>query len=824
LKRRTRFWIASSSLPLLLGVAGGFEFTHRYPKVEGWAHHIYLEGYELPVLNAGPSDPAPSPDGKSLAFSARGWLWLLDLSSGRARRLTDGPSLDFRPAWSPDGGKLAFVRDDGRDTSLVELDLTRREEKELVQTPAIDLDPAFSRDGRFLYYSSAEGGDLDVWRMDLESQERQRLTADADLELAPLPLPHGERLIFLHRQRTATDRLVLLDRASGKREILREESKATMARPALSPDGRRIALNWPSPAGYDLWLTDLVGLDPIRLTSETGLPLTPAWAHDGSSVYFVEADAAQRFQLKAVPVGGGAVREVPVTAWDWGEPTARLTIQTKIAGQVELAPARLSVLDRQGHPALPDVGQARFDSQSGRVYFYSPGSVTVELPAGEVQILATHGFAVDSAKATRQVKASQSDEIVLELNRLWDSRAAGWYSGDHHYHLNYGGPYRLVPEDLILPHRGEDLDVGTPLMANLHHRFNDLEWFDWRRLGPGPPLLVFGQEVRSHFLGHLGLIGIASPFWPWYWGPGYAVYGDDDRPNAEALKHSRREGGVNTYVHPVSRRDPFAGEEALAALPLELVPDALLGDLDTLDVACLWSDELGTSALWYRLLNLGLPIAPSAGTDAFPNFYRSMALGTTRVYVRPEGPLNMESYLSALRRGRSFVTTGPLVLLSVSGVQPGEVATVPARGELAWELRVISPIALEKVELVVNGQVVWSGAGLSAGGEEIHRGKLRAPSGGWIAARVHGGVTEWPAMDSYPFAHTAPIWLNERGSTDPTAAGRSATELLRALTVAERRLAAGYGDAPIPRLRARFAEARRKLEAASGHDSEGRTR
>lgn len=93
------------------------QWTHRYPKVAGLNHHVYLEGFELPVLNPGPSDPAPSPDGSSIALSARGYLWIYDESSGRARRLTRGRDLDFRPRWSPDGRSLVFVRDRGDETS-----------------------------------------------------------------------------------------------------------------------------------------------------------------------------------------------------------------------------------------------------------------------------------------------------------------------------------------------------------------------------------------------------------------------------------------------------------------------------------------------------------------------------------------------------------------------------------------------------------------------------------------------------------------------------------------------------------------------------------
>ena len=45
-------------------------------------------------------------------------LWLVDVASGEATRLTEGPVSDLEPAWSPDGRRIAFVSERQRDHDL----------------------------------------------------------------------------------------------------------------------------------------------------------------------------------------------------------------------------------------------------------------------------------------------------------------------------------------------------------------------------------------------------------------------------------------------------------------------------------------------------------------------------------------------------------------------------------------------------------------------------------------------------------------------------------------------------------------------------------
>jgi TolB protein len=786
------------------------QWTNRYPKVGGYSHHVYLEGFELPLLTSGPIDAVESPDGTQVAFASRGYLWLFNPTSGVATRATHSAGVDSRPTWSPDGSTLAFLRDDSRRLSIVSINLRSGAETQLVSDSAMVLDPSYAPDGKSLYYSSALAGDLDLWRLDLATRQTTRLTTTIGAaELEAMPTPDGRALIYLSKSRGGVDAVRRRTLDGSDDRVLLPGGIISMTRGAVSPDGRMLALTWPNEERWELRLIGAsVGGQSVQLFADRNtVPLTPSFSRDGRSIWFSRADSAQRMHLMRIPAAGGAAVDVPITTWNWGVPMARLRIVTRrAAGQAPVG-ARVSVRLGDTHPVVADSSQMRFDGQNGIAFFYSPGVTVLDVPAGVIDVMAVQGLATPPAVQHVTAAAGETTTVDLTLTPVWDARASGWLSGEHHFHLNYGGPYHLAPDALLAMGGAEDLDVLTPMLANLAMRFEDQSLFSYQHVTT-KPWVIWSQEVRSHFLGHVGLVGSNALFWPWIWGPGYDVNARDDRPNADALAWTRSHGGFNVYVHPVPEPNPFRTAGSLRGLPVSFVADAVQGHVDAIELACLWSDERGTADLWYRMLNVGVPIALSAGTDVMNNLYRTMAIGTTRVYVKPTDAATPAGYFAALRAGRSFVTNGPLLEFTVDAAGPGEIVkrtSVTKR----WSLTVHTAVPVDSVAIVVNGTVVQHLQGFPAPGSKVYTGVVALPAGGWIAARVSGPATDaWPAMDSYAYAHTAPIWIDRIGSTEPRARDAAAHDLLRALDVANQAINIGYSDALHPRLTAHITAAR----------------
>lgn len=787
------------------------QWTNHYPKLDDFGHHVYLEQHELPIHTYGITDPAPSPDGESIAIASKGWLWLLNIESGIAKRITDSASVDSRPRWSSDGKRIAFVRDKGNDTAVVIKHLASGSEL-VIDSEAIDLDPEFSEDGRVIYYTSGKSGSLELYQRDIDSASEQKITELKQVVRNARRVAGQKGIVYLHG---AGAKRVLRHRnfVAGTDEIIQAQTLTYHLTSDLHPSMGLMVYSAPIDNDYHLWTMDLSDKGVMhRLTESTSFALTPAFSADGNHIYFVDLDDKRQFQLKRIATYGGESTTVKVKQWDYGVATGILKISI-FNKQQQADVARVSILSKKGHPVSNPKGATFVDPQTGRTYFYVDQAITLSLPVGEYQVLAAQGPLVELVSSNVSVNSTEAKILDVNLSPIWESAEAEYVSADFHVHLNGDGHQRAKHDDALLQLKGEGLDYLAPMSWNRWERRIDKEIIG-KRTEENKHTIVQGQEVRSHFHGHIGLLNVKEPFSPWFFGPHNPSLGDTNLSNADVFGFANKVGAFATYVHSVvTDGDPFA-EENISDIPLELVSDGVLEAKMGLELVCAWTSPLGTSQLWYRLLNIGQPVSAMSGTDGWIDFHRTPAVGTGRAYVRPvNNEIDTDPVLAGAIAGRSFVTTSPSLLFEVAGMSPGDVIE---NGEQDYTLTIASTVALDRVDIMVNGQSVQTLKGIKAGKTEVYKGKVNLPKGGWVAARAYASELEadiWPSMHTRAFAHSSPIWINQLGSTDKTASIAAASDLLRAINASQQQATKAYGERPMPKLYKRFEQAKSKLEA-----------
>jgi TolB protein len=816
-------------------------------------HPYYWREMYVPQVTSGPSAVTWSPDGRELIYSTQGSLWRQQVAATHAVQLTSGPTYDYQPDWSPDGRFVAYVSYDGAAIALKLLDVRSRQTRTLIADSAVNLEPRWSPDGsRIAFVSTAFNGrwHIFVGRFDGavgQLRDVRRVTVDRDSRLpryyysvfdhylSPTWSRDGRELIFVSNRGRIYGtggiwRATVDDTVTGARELHYEET-TWKARPDWARDDKRVVYSsYHGRQWNQLWLLSADGGDPIQLTYGEFDATAPRWSPDGRRIAYVSNEDGNT-SLWVVDVPGG--RRARVEAWtrDYVEPTGHVVIDVRDATG-RLMPARVSVRGADGRYFAPegawrhgDEAFVRGEQRLEYSYFHTRGRDTVVAPAGRVVIEVWRGPEYRVARREVDVAADDTLSVRVAATRLVDMAARGWWGGDLHVHMNYGGAYRNTPRHLAFQARAEGLHVVENLIVNKEQRIPDIAY--WRP-DPDPVsspdlLLAHGQEFHTGFWGHAGIVGLAEHYLlPDYAGYPRTALASLYPTNTAVADLARSQGALFGYVHPFDFRPDTSRIEG--GVPYGLPIDAALGKLDYLEVMG-YSDHLITSEIWYRLLNCGFRIPAGAGTDAFPNFASLRGPpGLLRVYGRVAGGGRMAAglataaghrrFLEALKAGRTFVTNAPLLDFQITGPddvtrQPGDVLHLRAgRHELDVRAILRSNVPVDHLEVVANGRVVAS-LTLGAGGTSADTALvLPVEQSGWYVLRAYSDRPRLPVLDLYPFASTSPIYVELGGA--PIRSRADAEYFLAWLNRVEER-ARAHADWNTP---AERDEALRTIEAA----------
>ncbi len=778
-----------------------------------------VEFHLLPPVSTGPMDPAWSPDGEWLAFSMRGDIWKAPAEGGEAVALTGGPHYHFEPAWSHDGTRIALTYEIDGDLEIGVVDAEGGPVQRITETPGYDLQPTWSSNDEAIFFASRGGdGNFDIFTAypvrpeDLRTGavRIERAFGERGNQYQPVVSPDGTHIAFVapapgtigsggiwvKRQRqagagdatdggSATQAGDTADAADAfEPYLVRAEETSYRAEPAWSADGDSIFYSTDVAGNNDIAVVPATGGNPVRLTEAPSDEFGVAVSPDGERIAFVSNhDGPTR--LYTMPAAGGprsAWREVVLSSRRSRSPTG--LIRGRVLDETgATTPARVMVMASDGRAYTEDGGFHRKAWASGTHYQHTDGTFEIEVPAGPITIDAMRGFEYVPASASTEVPANGIGEVTVRLERIGGRPPLyqdGWYSSDTHTHDLHEGRFGLTQEMFFRQLEADDVRVANALIhmdgTKLMGRWDDLTGEPFR-LSDGNRILYYTQEFRGSY-GHVALLGLQRFIMPLIGGARGTPYAADVL-KLDHIDAAHEQGGIAGFVHPYNGPVDNPRSAASADIPVHVA----LGRGEFFDVVSVASRERESTAMYYRLLNSGFRLAATGGTDNFSDVWLDPSGGTARTYAHLDGapPLTFAAWLDAIRRGRTFGTSGPLLFLSVAHdehegrgwLEPGDELRLDGDNSSSFNVRVdvLSMVPLDTVELIVNGEVAHSfGAGEQAGATADPAGgaawsdetSIEISGSGWIAARAIGPPSKYVG-DDFPFAQTSPVYVVRDG-------------------------------------------------------------
>jgi len=454
-----------------------------------------------------------------------------------------------------------------------------------------------------------------------------------------------------------------------------------------------------------------------------------------------------------------------------GKSSGFLKILISDAATGQLTPCRISVVGPDGNfyqPANNHLTQFALTSQwpkpgtwgnrrdkgpyryLGR-FFYTTGTVEVAVPPGKSRVEVSKGFEFTPQTKTVEIQRGETSEVQMTISNRAGLSQLGYFGGDLHLHiartneLSENAAFELMAaEDIQFasllaynepagPYAGFMDKLDSPQPAGLGSR---------SVRNRGVYSIIAGQEYRTTTYGHLllylrnGLVFPGKSFnadnWP--------IYGEVER-------ETRDLGGLAIMAH--------GGYEQ------EIYADVALGNLNAAELLQ-FSIYRGISlSNWYDILSAGYRF-PITGASDWP---ACRFLGDSRTFVHAPGRPSHPEWLRGAAEGRSFVTSGPMLLLEVDGQPPGSRLAILRRTnsgahQVMARLKVrceVTPVT--QIELIVNGKIVKTQtipAAKQQGAWCETEQKIDLRESSWIAARAFSTT---PGGQADAEAHTNPIYV-----------------------------------------------------------------
>ena len=212
-------------------------------------------------------------------------------------------------------------------------------------------------------FVSTRSGAPEIWVMDADGGRARQATRNRSINGFPSWSPDGQAIVYMSYLEGRSPHLFRLVRGGGHRPgrmLQGLDPSRAVYRGVYDPSGQRLAVVVSIDGAPEIFVVDVDGRNPRRLTRDKAIDVSPTWSPDGRRIAFV-SDRTGQPNLYVMDADGGNLRRLTFgggyhTAPAWSPDGRWIAYEKRVAGQFDIW-----LIDPEGGGEMPLVTHSRSD-------------------------------------------------------------------------------------------------------------------------------------------------------------------------------------------------------------------------------------------------------------------------------------------------------------------------------------------------------------------------------------------------------------------------------------------------------------------------------